>query len=113
MGKEKKHDLAFIVSSSLDKPDPNARQIIRSHVMRGKNRRKRASDFPRLGSWINQKTSQHPQLDSAAVPAPYFPLPMQMGSDLALTHTIAYDMQPYELDLVFKCEFGTRVSLLC
>jgi hypothetical protein len=113
MGKEKKHDLALIVSSSLDKPDANARQAIRSHVMRGKNRRKRASDFPSSRSWINQETSQHPQLDSAAVPAPYFPLPMQMGSDLALTHTIAYDMQPYELDPVFKCGFGTRASLLC
>ena len=75
--------------------------------MRGKNRRKRASDFPRLGSWINQETSQDPQLSSAAIPAPSFPLPMYMGSDLALSQTIAYDMQPYELDLVFKCEFET------
>jgi hypothetical protein len=113
MSKENKRELAFIVSSSLDKPDPNVRQVIRSHVMRGKNRRKRASDFPKLRSWINQETSQHPQLESAAVPAPYFPLPLQMGSDLTLTHTIAYDMQPYELDLVFKCEFGARLSLLC
>lgn len=113
MGKQKKNELAFIVSSSLDKPDPNARQTIRSHVMRGKNRRKRASDFPKLRSWINQETSQDPQLESAAVPVPYFPLPMQMGSDLALTQTIAYDMPPDELDLVFKCEFGARVPLLC
>jgi hypothetical protein len=112
MGKERR-ELAFIVSSSLDKLDPNTRQVIRSHVMRGKNRRKRASDFPRLRSWINQETSQHSQLESAPVPAPYFPLPMQMGSDLTLTHTIAYNMQPHELDLVFKCEFGARVSLLC
>lgn len=44
----------FIVSTSLERPDAEARKLIRSHVMRGKNRWTKASHKHRsLGSWIN------------------------------------------------------------
>ena len=69
--------------------------------MRDQNRRKRAAGVPKLKSWINQENSQ----TAAAVPGLHLPLPVQMGSDLQITQ-LAYDMPPYALDLVFKCEFG-------
>jgi hypothetical protein len=44
----------FIVSTSLERPDADERKLIRSHVMRGKNRRTKTSHEQRsLGSWIN------------------------------------------------------------
>ncbi|KAG0649238.1 hypothetical protein D0Z07_4287 [Hyphodiscus hymeniophilus] len=90
------HKLAFIVSSSQDKPDPNARRFIRSHVMQGKNRRKRA-DQPE--SWINRKNGQH--YDCIAHFDPYLPPPLRIWSDLPITE-FALDMPPYGLDLVFN-----------
>lgn len=107
----KQYKLAFIINSPSNKLDPNARRLVRSHVMQGKNRRHRAADLPRLKSWINQESSQQPQLNPSAVPDVYFPLLFQIGSDLPVTQ-FACEMPPYALDLVFKCEFGLRVSLL-
>lgn len=98
-------ELAFICTSSLEKPDPNTRLLIRRHVMRGKNRNKNRADKKPLKSWINQESSQHSRLSSAAVAPLYFPLPMQLGSDLLITQ-FAYDMPPYAPVLVFKCESG-------
>lgn len=96
---EQKHELVFIVSGSKGKPGLNARHLIRSHVMRGKNRRKGAADKqPRLGSWINRESSQPAGL--------YLPVPLHIGSALPLTQ-FAYTMPPYALDLIFKCEFGS------
>jgi hypothetical protein len=98
------HELAFIVSSSLDKPDLNARQLIRRHVMRGKNRRKRPADALIMRSWINQENSFYHQSNPEDAPSLCFPLPMQIGSSLSLS-IFAYDMPPYALNLIFKCEF--------
>ena len=48
------HDnLPFIVTTSTQKPDKADRKKIRSHVMRGKNRRKHGVRGSRIGSWIN------------------------------------------------------------
>ncbi|CZR59936.1 uncharacterized protein PAC_09831 [Phialocephala subalpina] len=99
----KKHELEFIVSSSLDKPGANARKLIRSHVMRGKNQRKRPADRPKLRSWIYQERARNynsPQ-NSAAVSRQYTPLPMQIGCDFPVTQ-FACDMPSYAVDLVFK-----------
>ncbi|TVY13988.1 hypothetical protein LARI1_G008670 [Lachnellula arida] len=93
----KPHKLEFIVNSSIDKPDTKARQLIRSHVMRDKNRRKPRADGSKLKSWINKDNDQR----SVAVSDLYFPLPVHIGSGMPLTR-LAYDMPPYALDLVYK-----------
>ncbi|TVY26283.1 hypothetical protein LHYA1_G005806 [Lachnellula hyalina] len=93
----KRHNLAFIVNSSIDKPDAKARQLIRSHVMRDKNRRKPPADASKLKSWINEESSQ----TSVALSDLYFPLPVHIGSGMPLTQ-LACDMPPYALDLVYK-----------
>jgi hypothetical protein len=73
--------------------------------MRGKNRKNKGDGAQQLKSWINRESSPHPRLSSAAAVPQYFPLPMQLGSDLPITQ-FAYEMPPYAPILVFKCEPG-------
>jgi hypothetical protein len=72
--------------------------------MRGKNRRKRPTDALKMRSWINQESSFYHQSNPEDGPGLSFPLPMQIGSSLPLS-IFAYDMPPYALDLIFKCEY--------
>ncbi|TVY44661.1 hypothetical protein LOCC1_G007048 [Lachnellula occidentalis] len=102
----KQRKLAFIVNTTIEKPDPKARQLIRSHVMRDKNRRKPPADGSKLKSWINEESSQR----SVPVSDLYFPLPIHIGSGMPLVQ-LAYDMPPYALDLVYKCK--SRLHVLC
>ncbi|TVY80557.1 hypothetical protein LSUE1_G003254 [Lachnellula suecica] len=63
--------------------------------MRGKNQ-KAVATVPKIKSWINQE-SQCSQMSSGL----YFPLEMQIGSNLPLTQ-FACDVPPYALDLIFQ-----------
>ena len=56
----------FIVSTTLDKPDPSTRKFIRSYVMRGKNRRR-----PRQRSSVGGEARNNPdQSGSRLTPPP-------------------------------------------
>ncbi|KUJ15199.1 uncharacterized protein LY89DRAFT_106229 [Mollisia scopiformis] len=95
-------DNPFIVSTSSDRTNSAARRLIRSHVMRGKNRRKSPSSSMKTGAWLNSGTCSDEELVSAqrecilSGPGLGF-----FGSGLRLI-PFADDMQPYMLDLVFK-----------
>lgn len=83
----------FIVTTCPSKLDPTARKQIRSHVMRGKNRKQRKPhDGAALGSWINGREQK----------AISWKIPPRVGNDM--TH-IAFvgEMQPYMIELTFKC----------
>jgi hypothetical protein len=88
----------FIISTTSGKPDAAARKLIRSQVMRGKNRTKPLSIPVKQGAWIEEgaaNRNRHVQL---------------LGPGLELSGTglsivkFADEMQPYMLDLVFKCK---------
>lgn len=87
----------FIISNSQDKLSPAARKLIRSQVMRGKNRRRVASPVD-PGTWINRELE--PAQDSSIVSCPQKDL---SGSGLA-TIRYAEPMQPYMYDLIWTCK---------
>lgn len=105
-----KREIDFIVSNSLDEPGAEARKLIRSHVMRGKNQRKRSTDTSPPRPWINQECARSfsSSQNSAVFSCQHTPLPMQIGSDFSINQ-FACDMPSYAVDLVFKCEFDHRV----
>lgn len=91
----------LFVTSANAKPDAASRRSIRSHVMRGKNR-KRPSDKPgvRLGSWINSGAATGTTvLVPGAEPSH---VPRSMGSDLTCL-SFAEELTSPMRDLVFQC----------
>ncbi|KAK0740325.1 hypothetical protein B0T18DRAFT_207136 [Schizothecium vesticola] len=97
-GAAKQPSSPFIfITSTNAKPDAASRRSIRSHVMRGKNR-KRPSDKTgvQLGSWINNtgSTSLAPSADLGHVPK-------SMGCDLKCFPFVQELTSPM-LDLVFQ-----------
>jgi hypothetical protein len=94
----------FIVSTSSAKNDAATRRLIRKHVMQGKNkkRRKQVSSPPVFGSWINGSRGQSnddPKRMELSSPSTEF-----ASSGLSLI-SFAVDMQPYMLDLIYKCTY--------
>ncbi|KAK0704876.1 hypothetical protein B0H67DRAFT_603885 [Lasiosphaeris hirsuta] len=81
--------------SGSAKPDPEARKYIRSHVMRGKNRKRasRKEDLP-VGSWINNQEAQvtpHGTMSD---------IPRSLAPDVALIN-YATEIKPQMMELVF------------
>ncbi|KAJ3454690.1 hypothetical protein MRS44_013290 [Fusarium solani] len=78
--------MPFIVSSSVDKADPATRKLIRSHVMRGKKKRKRypekVSHGPKGGKLTSCTQVERINLDE--VIQTYTPqIPTRIGGDLS------------------------------
>lgn len=98
------HELQFISFNSRDPSTIKDRKLIRSHVMRGKNQRKRAAERPKLSSWINQEDSSStiPPLESVACPGQCYPLPPKIGSNMQITQ-FACDMPQYAVKLISEC----------
>jgi hypothetical protein len=99
----------IIVTTSSEGVDPITRKKIRSHVMRGKNRKQRKPrDAATLGSWINGPD----HLDHSEQRDVGSKIPRSMGHDL--THiTFAVKMQPGMVELTFKCTCPTCPSAPC
>lgn len=107
----------FIVTTTLAgiKPDASSRRFIRSHVMRGKNRRSdnRRSPPAALGSWINGDQSPDYQTPEPAYssqslvqihsPAPLRIYPQVTAIDMS-SLPFAADMEPYMVELLVNCE---------
>ncbi|KAK1830696.1 hypothetical protein QBC39DRAFT_101456 [Podospora conica] len=99
-GAAKQPSSPFIfVTSTNAKPDAASRKSIRSHVMRGKNR-KRPSDEAgvQLGSWINGNATGVASVDPSVKPSD---VPRSMGSDLKCFPFVE-DLTAPMLDLVFQ-----------
>ncbi|WAO82854.1 Hypothetical protein NCS54_00002400 [Fusarium falciforme] len=78
--------MPFIVSSSVDKVDPATRKLIRSHVMRGKKKRKRYPEKVSHGSKVGELTSctQVERINLDEVIQMYTPqIPTRIGGDLS------------------------------
>lgn len=92
----------FIVNTSIGKANTASRKVIRSHVMRAKNKRMPKASPPRPGTWINSEIDHEARRTQAQIPKPRFEF---AGTGLSTTR-FADDMQPYMMDLVYKCGFS-------
>jgi hypothetical protein len=91
----------LIVTTCSAKLDPAARKQVRSHVMRGKNRKQRQpQDGAAPGSWINGR-------DQEAIS---WTIPPRVGNDM--THIpFAEKMEPYMAELAFRCMCPTCICV--
>lgn len=101
----------FIVSTSLDKPDPMTRKFIRSHVMRGKNagKSRRRQGQPALTAAESEKSGRvrHPASpdkgETCGKEKETWALmsPRKIASELTL-YRYAETVKPYMFDLIFQ-----------
>ena len=116
--------LHFVVSNSLEKPDPELRKFIRSHVMQGKNqgrklpprkKKPKAGQEPPIsssdaynrdihGSWAPSTTAV--LLD----PVLAVTIPRSFGSGMS-TISFADTLEPGTIEVVLQCEFNTDQHL--
>ncbi|KAI9037492.1 uncharacterized protein KD926_000287 [Aspergillus affinis] len=105
LGRHTSHDAIyqpFIVTTSLGRPNKATRKLIRSHVMRGKNRAKHVEAGVVYGSWINSSLPAKPAgILKAEETGLWIPQPRTLCRDLE-TFTFADQIKPYMLDLIFK-----------
>ncbi|KAN0110647.1 hypothetical protein V8E51_007034 [Hyaloscypha variabilis] len=73
----------FIVSTGPKKADPETRTLIRSHVMLGRNRRKKRQDSHGGTEMVNTLISSHDDMSWAR--RCIFALPRKVGTDLSFT----------------------------
>ncbi|KAK7433157.1 hypothetical protein QQZ08_000088 [Neonectria magnoliae] len=98
----------FIVATSLEKPDPETRKLIRSHVMRGKNTRKskRTKELRQQGEPVALDDSlrcQGPRADGDHCEEQEWALvsPHKVASELSLFGYVD-EMKPYMLNLIHR-----------
>ena len=102
--REQNVDVEFIITTTPQRPGGEDRKTIRSHVMKGKNRRKRLQELP---SWINLADGTSGDNQRKSTPAA--PIPSKIGSDLSLLR-FPEDMKQYMMEDVIKCNFSSRWS---
>ncbi|KAK4039629.1 hypothetical protein C8A01DRAFT_46960 [Parachaetomium inaequale] len=92
--------IIFTTSPSSAKVDPATRKRVRSHVMRGKNRKTAPVHAgAEIGSWINGREDPDASLRSVPANRPRIYLPV--GGILTQFH-FADEMTPYMRELTFK-----------
>ncbi|KAK4182578.1 hypothetical protein QBC35DRAFT_395685 [Podospora australis] len=93
----------FIIVDTTAKIDPAARKQIRSHVMRGKNRKRHGVDREKVapGSWIGNQPGGAPPDSQAVVELPNLRIPRRVGNDMSHLQFIE-TMDPYMVDLTFQ-----------
>lgn len=93
----------FIVSNSHEKHDTATRKRIRSHAKRGKSHQKPTVSRLKAGTWINgHESDADPKEIQNGGEIPFVQTQFA-GSDLTVTRFAFDNMQPYMLDLIFKC----------
>lgn len=114
--------LCFVVSTSIEKPDPDLRKLIRSQVMQGKNRGKKHSFRTRKSkrrqglsnSNYSEPPTSTPCLDenqswpsatSTTISYPVLPItiPRKFGSDLSAAQ-FAGEVESGMVEVVLQCE---------
>jgi hypothetical protein len=93
----------IIVTTSSAKVDPATRKRLRSHVMRGKNRKAAPGhNGAEIGSWINGR--DHPDASLKRAPAESTRIYLPLGGILTHVH-FADEMTPYMRELTFQCMY--------
>ena len=98
--------MPFVVSTSTEKPDPEVRKLIRSHVMLGKNQGK--TRRPRKREVMNSvdKSSHDQDLgrsSESSIIASHSVIPPKVGSNLS-TVQFAEAVEPEKVEVVLRCE---------
>lgn len=99
--------MPFLVSTGVEKPNLEARKLIRSHVMLGKNqgktlrsKRRQARESANISS-PDGKFSESSGSLTAASQSVIFP---KIGSDLT-TVRFADAVEPYMIEIILQCEW--------
>ncbi|MBE3050109.1 hypothetical protein IMZ48_47950 [Candidatus Bathyarchaeota archaeon] len=92
---------SFIVSSTLDKPDPTTRKFIRSYVMRGKNRR-RPRGRGAAGNDLSVVPQQRPPLSKALGGQVWVTLPPRAFYNQISLLGFGDDLAPYMKHLIYQ-----------
>lgn len=98
--------MPFVVSTGLEKPDPEVRKLIRSHVMLGKNQGKTRRPKRREARELADKSSSVTDLggpSGSLITASRTVIPQKIGSDL-LTIRFADAVEPYMVEIFLQCE---------
>lgn len=102
--------MPFIVSSYGQKPDSNSQKLIRSHVMRGKNRGK----GPRRKNKSREDTGEVEQLRADVLKKSgvlliraYSHIPERVGTDLSSVH-FADKIEPNTVAMILDCKYSVR-----
>jgi hypothetical protein len=109
--------LHFVVSGSLEKPDPELRKFIRSHVMQGKNRGRklpsRKKKKPRVDQELSASSASPGDLHESLLPPTVTAsspvstisatLPRSFGSGMS-TISFADNLEPGTIEVVLQCE---------
>lgn len=103
--------MPFIVSTGTKKPDPELRKLIRSHVMKGKNRgrilRPKYKIIADSGSIVDPKdtipSSDDVSTDNSPVSARLVTIPRKVGSDISLTR-FADTIEDSTASVIIQCK---------
>lgn len=92
----------WIVNTTTGKPDQSARELIRRHVMRGKNTRaaKRAKEPMQYSEWVIRAHGQHVGMLGAGE-GWVLSAPRKIASELAL-FDFPIELKPYMVDLLYR-----------
>jgi hypothetical protein len=120
--------LHFVVSTNVEKPDPELRKVIRSHIMMGKNRgktfprrkkkTKEVQDVSSSSSNTPLTSTSSPDEDQVGPPASSvvashpvrpFTVPRKFGTDWS-TFRFADGVEPGTVDVVLQCEWCLAIS---
>lgn len=102
-------DGGWIVSTSLDKPDPKTRRLIRSHVMRGKNTRedRKVRKQAKKRASGSDTSLESPNEDPEWV----MTSPRKVASEIS-TFGYGFNMMPYMEELVYRGKFNLPITVL-
>ena len=96
----------FVVSTSVEKPDADARRLIRSHVMLGKNQGKTRRPRKREARNSADQSSHDEDLGGStesSITASHCVIPPKIGSELSLIQ-FADAVEPYKVEVVLRCK---------
>ncbi|KAF4632202.1 hypothetical protein G7Y89_g5924 [Cudoniella acicularis] len=99
--------LHFVVSSSVEKPNPELRKFIRSHVMIGKNRGKTLPPRKRKQKGLQDGSFSSPDAISASPPSPG---EFSASSTATTATTVSHPVLPVQVTVPRK--FGSDVSTI-
>lgn len=105
--------MPFVVSTGAEKPNPEARKLIRSHVMLGKNQGKTLRSKRRQVKESADRSSPEEDLGGSSgslITASQSVIPPKIGSDLT-TVRFADAVEPYMIEIILQCQWIPEVPL--
>ena len=99
--------MPFLISTGVEKPNPEARKLIRSHVMLGRNQGKTLRFRRRQARESADKSSPGEEFGESSgslIAASQSVILPKIGSDLT-TVRFADAVEPYMIEIILQCEW--------